>query len=223
MASWMVHLRIADGLLDDFGVRNTEQFVVGNIAPDCGEMDSEGNYIPEKYITHWQKSKSNDETRADEFYEKYIARGTNDQSFYLGYYCHLITDILWKKNIFLPVRERFADKFEKDKNFIWEIKADWYGLDHLFLTEHPDFRAFGILESVKSFPNRYLDYYSENAIEKQIRYITAFYKNYSWDSDRDYIYLNKNQWDAFAAQAVLKIKRIADKRRMLCETETKAR
>lgn len=222
MASWMVHLRIADGLLDDLGISNAEQFVVGNIAPDCGEMDSEGNYVPEKYITHWQKSKKGVETRADEFYEKYIARGTPDASFYLGYYCHLITDVLWKKKIFLPVRERFADKFKKDKNFIWEIKADWYGLDHLFLLDHPDFRAFGIFENIKAFPNRYLDYYSENAIEKQIRYITNFYNNYSWDSDRDYIYLNKDQWDAFTAEAILTIKNMVNKRRMLCETGTKA-
>ena len=36
MASWMVHLRIADRLLDSLPGLSAVDFVVGNIAPDSG-------------------------------------------------------------------------------------------------------------------------------------------------------------------------------------------
>jgi len=36
MASWMVHLRIADCLLDKFVHLDKTAFVMGNIAPDSG-------------------------------------------------------------------------------------------------------------------------------------------------------------------------------------------
>ena len=36
MASWMVHLRIADRLLDEIEKIDATAFVMGNIAPDSG-------------------------------------------------------------------------------------------------------------------------------------------------------------------------------------------
>ena len=36
MASWMIHLRIADGLLDRIPGLNETAFVMGNIAPERG-------------------------------------------------------------------------------------------------------------------------------------------------------------------------------------------
>ena len=33
MASWMIHLRIADTLLDQIGNLSAEEFIMGNIAP----------------------------------------------------------------------------------------------------------------------------------------------------------------------------------------------
>lgn len=39
MASWMVHLRIADRLLSEFPDLEETEFVVGNIAPDSGGAD----------------------------------------------------------------------------------------------------------------------------------------------------------------------------------------
>lgn len=36
MASWMIHLRIADKLLDKLTNITTTEFIMGNIAPDSG-------------------------------------------------------------------------------------------------------------------------------------------------------------------------------------------
>ena len=38
MATWMSHFRVADYFLDKLDILEKE-FIVGNIAPDCGEPD----------------------------------------------------------------------------------------------------------------------------------------------------------------------------------------
>ncbi|MFT9493879.1 hypothetical protein, partial [Anaerosolibacter sp.] len=62
------------------------------------------------------------EIESQSFYSKYLKKHTDDNneySFFLGYYCHLVTDIEWsrmfKKKIDAdPVYERL----ETDKKFI---------------------------------------------------------------------------------------------------------
>ncbi len=44
MASWMVHLRITDLLLDVFDNLEETEFVVGNIAPDSGIPSEDWSY-----------------------------------------------------------------------------------------------------------------------------------------------------------------------------------
>ena len=41
MASWMVHLRIADKILDRIETLDESAFVLGNIAPDSGVPNEE--------------------------------------------------------------------------------------------------------------------------------------------------------------------------------------
>lgn len=42
MASWVIHFRIADGIIDSINNVDSEKFIVGNIAPDCGEWSEDG-------------------------------------------------------------------------------------------------------------------------------------------------------------------------------------
>ena len=36
MATWMVHLRIADGIMKEIPKLERQEFIMGNIAPDSG-------------------------------------------------------------------------------------------------------------------------------------------------------------------------------------------
>ena len=45
MASWMIHLRIADKLLDKIPDLSPIEFIMGNMAPDSG-VPVEGGYEP---------------------------------------------------------------------------------------------------------------------------------------------------------------------------------
>ncbi len=209
MASWMVHFRIADALLDEIG-GDAEQFIVGNIGPDCGEPNEDwSSFTPSSEISHWNTGKSKRGIQSEAFFDRYIKDQSSDSRyhFYLGYYVHLLTDKLWSSYVYEPTAMKYQDRLEQDSGFIWVIKEDWYDLDARYLREHPDFRTFRIFEGIRAFPNIYLDYYSETAIEKRIQYIANFYRTYEGDLDREYQYLSEEQMDAFVAHAVEEIRK----------------
>ena len=53
MASWIVHLRIADQLLDRIPDLRSTEFVVGNIAPDSGIPNADWSaYTPSLSLIH---------------------------------------------------------------------------------------------------------------------------------------------------------------------------
>ena len=55
MASWMVHLRIADELLRHLDNIDETSFVMGNIAPDSGVPSEDWTeYHPPKELTHFR-------------------------------------------------------------------------------------------------------------------------------------------------------------------------
>ena len=47
MASWMVHLRIADRFLEESENIDETAFVMGNIAPDSGVPNEDWQYLKE--------------------------------------------------------------------------------------------------------------------------------------------------------------------------------
>jgi hypothetical protein len=152
VASWMIHFRVADGIIDSVKNVDVEKFVVGNIASDCGELCEDGKtYRPLKYITHWQNPFNKKESLKEKFFLKYLDNTTmtSDKSFYLGYYIHLTTDILWKELIYLPAKEKHYNEFRSEAEFNNRIKADWGDVDHLFLKDNPNFRTLMIFKNVK--------------------------------------------------------------------------
>ena len=75
MASWMVHLRVADRLLDCFeGIAPTE-FVMGNIAPDSGLPNEDWTaYFPDRNVSHFQVQDPDGTTqiRVEDFVSRYF-------------------------------------------------------------------------------------------------------------------------------------------------------
>lgn len=202
MASWIVHLRVADGLIDKPNV-DAEKFIAGNIAPDCGKRLPEGGFSPDKAVTHFTV-KGKGECNYSGFYEQYV-RNESDfgrYSFYLGYFTHLMTDVLWVKLINEPAKARFAELYAFNRNEYYRlVKKDWYDLDFLFLQKNPDFRAWEIFRRITDFPNEYLNFYNSDNMSVQFADIVKFYTHGSADKDREYIYLSAETADKFAAVA----------------------
>ena len=205
MATWITHFRIGDYFLDRIPGIVPAPFIVGNIGPDCGVPNADWSaFTPPTEISHWKEQ--GEDCRSGEFAAEYLCDADinpEKRSFLLGYYIHLLTDNEWNHGIYQPKRSQYAAQFARDEGFIWTFKRDWYDLDHLYLKKHPDFRAFRIFSSVADFHDDTIVFYPEEAYNRQIRYITRFYREFDGDLDHEYIYLNQREMDDFVKEAVV--------------------
>ena len=203
MASWMVHLRIADKLLDRIPGLSPIEFIVGNIAPDSGVPNADWSaFSPPTKISHF-KTTSN-KADPDAFAAKYWTeefRSRYDQrqyAFFLGYLTHLLTDVAWVEEIYYPAKERFSELLEADpENFIWKLKQDWYDLDFKYLRDHPGCRAFRVYLGAVGFRNDFMEEFALDALDNRRQYITDFYLQGREGLDREYPYLTEAEMDAF--------------------------
>lgn len=209
MASWMVHLRIADRLLDRIPGLAPVEFIVGNIAPDSGVPNEDwSKFTPSKDVSHFKTDEIHFDIPA--FAAKYFtaeqqAFYTEKQhSFYLGYLVHLLTDTLWAYNILLPSREKFAAEFAASGKavFTWKLKEDWYDLDYKYLRDHPGFRAFRVYLGAVGFVNEFMEEFSRDAFDNRREYITGFYLQGKDNLDREYPYLTEAEMDGFVEDSV---------------------
>ncbi len=241
MASWMVHLRVADLIMGQIGqqmvsnksgdIRSTSildktAFVMGNIAPDSGVPTEDGSaYVPDKKTSHFKtmrgaqimaesmgRREGKPQIDIESFVEKYFTREQREgydqrqYSFYLGYLVHLLTDVLWVREIYWPAVQAEAEAYSADHmGTVRKWKRDWYDLDFLYLREHPDFRAFHIYKDAVDFHNDLMEEFSQDAFENRRQYITWFYGQERDGLDRYYPYLNQEQMDAFVGLAVREI------------------
>jgi hypothetical protein len=217
MATWIAHLRIAESLLTQIPGLDPGQFAIGNIAPDAGIPDEKWEHFdPPPEVTHFKRSHSVHKDIADlDFYRGYLADVSPDDtgcfSFRLGYFFHLITDNLWTMEIGKPTSGRYAEQFVADQSFIWEVKRDWYGLDHIYVRQHPDSLYWRVF--LDALPGSVeMDFLPPQALSRQLRHIKAFYQR---DDDeirammaRPMTYLSKEAMDRFVEDASARLFRI---------------
>ena len=207
MASWIVHLRVADRLLDRIAGLEQTPFIVGNIGPDCGAItDVPGEYDPPNRITHYSPGGRKRDCQTWRFRDEYLPDPEPGRhSFYLGYYVHLWVDRLWFERIFRPIETAHAAYFAEDPMRVFSMKQDWYDQDARFLRDHPAFRAFRMLCAVQDFPNTYLDFYGPDVFTRQIRYIAQFYAPTDRNLEREYRFLDQPAMDGFVDGAAADI------------------
>lgn len=207
MASWMVHIRIADLLLNKFKNLEETEFVVGNIAPDSGvPSDDWSYYIPSGKVSHFRDE--NKKIQIGKYISRYFTKemqksyNSRQYSFYLGYLVHLMTDILWQEKIADVCIGNHKKEIAEDKNaFIWKMKADWYDLDFLYLSKNPQCNAFTIYKNADGFKNTYIDGFTEDAFSSRRKYIIDFYNEKRENLDRHYPYLDEEHMDRFVASS----------------------
>lgn len=206
MATWMVHFRIADYFLENIDGLEPTAFAAGNVAPDCGygKKDSKGKFDPPPTVTHWSPSGGKRDCRYKDFYNEYLKDRINeeDYSFYLGYYIHLLTDIMWSSQMYMGTIKRFPEESQKSKDFLKLIKRDWNDLDFKYFRDNPKLKTYRLLDREKKFKD-YLPYYEKGQLTKQLKFITEYYKDKSFyrSIDREYYYLTPCEVDAFIALA----------------------
>lgn len=186
MASWMVHLRIADYLLERLTGMSDREFLMGNIAPDSGIPNADWSvFTPSSEVSHFRTTDEHGlkEVHEDWYIEKYFTGELRSRydirqySFYLGYLTHLLTDKLWVREIVRPLQIKYQDLFEENPGEWWRrMKKEWHDLDIMYLRENPGFRTFVLYEGAVGFQNTYLDIFSRDAFDNRREYITTTYR-----------------------------------------------
>ena len=201
MGTWICHLRIAEKLLTHFPELDTTLFTFGNLAPDSGiPNETWTEFDPPKEVTHFlHRGEGEDMIRDLVYYREHLAslNPQNDikaYSFRLGYFTHLICDILWMKFLGTTTKTAFQEMLAEDESKAWEmIKKDWYGLDQVYNHAHPKSLFWQIIHK-QANPPSYLSFIKENALHRQYDYIRKFYGEYDayWFEERKYPYLNES-------------------------------
>jgi hypothetical protein len=211
MATWMAHLRIAENLLGKIEGLDRCHFAVGNIAPDGGLPDENyENFDPPPEISHFGTHQDRAYPHEDlQFFRQYLSttnqrQDTQKFSFLLGYFFHLITDNLWRIKVGRPSRATYSDRFESKKEAINELKGDWYGLDLVYVRDHPDCFFWQEFPGCE-YSQDYLPFMPAEGIRTTVKRIKDFYSGQSedvqWAYDRQYKYLASEEMDSFVLHA----------------------
>ena len=200
MGTWICHLRIAEKLLHHFPELDEVNFAFGNLSPDSGIPNADWTeFEPPKEVTHFlQKGDGEDAVHDLLFYEQYLANINPEEdikrySFRLGYFFHLICDIVWAKCIWEATQSFYRSDLEKNKSeAIENIKREWYGLDQLHVRAYPDSLFWRVIVPNQNPPS-YLPFIKNEALHHQYDYIRRYYSQpeRDWFSALSYHYLNE--------------------------------
>jgi len=219
MATWIVHLRIAERLLAELPGLDEAAFALGNIAPDSGIPDEKWEHFdPPPRVTHFQIEDHPSLRSADlRFFRENLSplrEAKPDLALYsirLGYFFHLITDNLWYQQVARPAWQRWRAEFGDDSAFWEEIKGDWYGLDHAYVRAHPDSLFWRVFIHCR-YERDDLPFLPPTAVRRQMAYIQDWYRSNDAEINamlaRPFIYLSQAQVDAFVEEACEKLKKI---------------
>lgn len=205
MPTWINHFRVADRLINRIDGIDTEYFVIGSIAPDCGKLDkSHGVYKPYTGITHFTKDiEYSKKTDCDYnfVYDNFVKNETDKKkrSFYLAYYVHLFEDCVFANNVFAPIENEYGD-FRFNEKIRKQVAKERNNTDFLFLENNVS-QSYEILKKCKPFDESYPEWYKHSEIAEQMKNIVAFYSN-SKCEQMDYAFISPMLMDKFVSKTV---------------------
>jgi len=182
MGTWISHLRIAERLLDHFPNLDEVTFTFGNLSPDSGIPNADWTeFDPPKEVTHFLRRGEGEDAIHDlVYYEQYLADVTPEDdrklySFRLGYFFHLICDIMWASRIATTTKQEFRSLFDEDPGkAVGIVKDDWYGLDQLYVRDHPESNFWQVVMANPNPPS-YLPFVKDRALHQQFEHIRKYY------------------------------------------------
>ena len=200
MPTWANHFRIADKLLPLLTGADTEYFIIGNIAPDCGIPDEgHGVYLPPTGATHFTKeyfySKKTD-CDYPYIFNTFIKDESDrkKRSFFLGYYVHLFTDCYYANRLFLPIEKRYGD-FRENETLRQTVAAERNNIDFLYFHKNAS-PSFALFCTYDGWKEDYPDWYRNGEIARQMKNIVRLYTE-NRPKEMVYRYLTPRTMDAF--------------------------
>jgi len=200
MGTWISHLRVAENLLPHFPKLDEVTFAFGNLSPDSGIPNADWTeFDPPKEVTHFLRKGDEEHAIHDlVYYQQYLANIKPEEniklySFRIGYFFHLICDIMWARRIGAATKQQFKTLFDQDrKKTVSIVKDDWYGLDQLYVRDHPEHIFWRVIMANPNPPS-YLPFVKDKALHQQYDHIRKFYSEQEdkWFLSIPYHYLNE--------------------------------
>jgi hypothetical protein len=158
MATWLTHLRVSERLINRIKISDNSLFFAGSIAPDSGISPD---------ISHWCVNGDKSTCDVNGFFCKYLSSRTSsrDFDFYLGYYVHLLTDVMWQK-------QKIPSLKMLDKDSIRNVKESWRSVDYNFLSNQKEFYPIIAMRDTAKYEKQWFDYYTVTQIKEMVEYIT---------------------------------------------------
>ena len=194
MATWIMHLMIADRILEISPTLDRLSYAVGNIAPDCNvENENWTVFTPSREITHWMNSDRKNAADCERFYSEYLLPRIRSNvsheefSFLLGYYSHLVADAMLQQTVRNPSRVHAAwericavlslrplteilpeswDSIKKIISRTERARENEYFEDE-YISRHPSSAYMTEILPLQSFPD-YIDYLPKGSIVRKI-------------------------------------------------------
>lgn len=223
MATWVTHLIIADGVLNNISFLCKHEFCVGNIAPNCNVENEDWTcFTPSREITHWMRSERKTASDCERFLHEYIEQKADldikEESFLLGYYAHLITDAEFQRYIRDETRVKASwnrikqhpelSKLAVGMEETWDslkvlIKGkermkDIYSLERDYLDSHPNSGYFTDIVGLDGFPD-YIDYLPKGAIVRKVKVMS--YMPQKVIGQYPYIAMSEDEYNYFISKA----------------------
>lgn len=216
MATWLMHMMIGDRLMKEFPKLDPEAYVVGSVGADAGDVtEVKGVFDPPAFITHWtHKGAGPDKSccRYMDFYEAYIKNETDltKWSFYVGYYIHLQTDVLWHRLVYAPLLDRYRQSILDASAILNRMRQSSAACELEYLKLGNTFKLWEVMKQMDHFSAPVLPYYHSMSLTNHIRLIHSVYSpeavaSYIPFPDRMFFL---EDWLAFADQAVEEIREI---------------
>ena len=220
MGTWISHLRIAEKLLEHFSELDEVTFTFGNLSPDSGIPNADWTeFDPPKEVTHFLRKGEGEHAIHDlVYYEQYLANIKPEDdiklySFRLGYFFHLICDIMWARRIATTTKQEFKSLFDENPaKAINIVKDDWYGLDQLYVRDHPESNFWQVIMT-NSNPPSYLPFVKEAALHQQYEHIRKYYSEPEdqWFLSLPYQYLNETTMSRIVADSIVAVLHVNEK------------
>lgn len=220
MGTWISHLRIAEKLLEHFPELDEVTFTFGNLSPDSGIPNADWTqFDPPKEVTHFLRKGEGEHAIHDlVYYAQYLANIKPEDdiqlySFRLGYFFHLICDIMWARRIATTTKREFKRLFDENPaKAINIVKDDWYGLDQLYIRDHPESNFWQVIMA-NSNPPSYLPFVKEAALHQQYEHIRKYYSEPDdhWFLSLPYQYLNETTMSRMVTDSIEAVLHVNEK------------
>ena len=227
MANWITHILLAEMLLQQGISLEKRGFCIGNIAPDCNIENADWSaFTPAREVTHWMTGANKQTADYEGFYHQHIATrkflSSEEAAFCWGYYCHLVTDVLYQQFIRNPVRIascfdrlKMASPFSSQitgKPGSFDTLKNLFGKDRVFqdiailennlVYDNPDCAYNQVLRKTTSFPD-YLPFLPPNSITRKIPRMTyAVEKRFPEDH---LLFFTKTDYQKFLSDTALSL------------------